>query len=161
MPAAFADNLLALREWQGHNVFLARQHIGPYRLQVTEGGGRVIVELAKNDGTPLLQPEDDLIRYVQAVAKDVLSDGMQPREFHRVSGRHPVVAVWKTAMGTQADAHGVALPICVVSAASPVLVRYEVCEEVTGTARAGASPPPYTFGEPMPQGAPTEKTPTN
>jgi hypothetical protein len=159
VPPEFADRLIALNGWEGGNVFILRERIGAHWVQVTEGAGKVVVEIVKADGSALVDPTQDPAEYARLVAREVLSAEMQPQEFHSVSGQLPAVAVWKTLAGGDTDAEGVALSIC-RAFAGPTFLRYEVHEEVVGTQELGARPRPYAFGEPVPPVTPRRLRPS-
>jgi hypothetical protein len=156
MRPDLGDHLLALRGWQGGNVFIVRRWVEPYLVQVIEGAGKVIVEIRKTDGTALVEPGTDLAEYAKIAARDFLSDAMQPKDFHAVTGgdrvvvavtgRQPRAASWAT--WDKPDADGLVIGIC-DAYADGVSLRWEFMEEMTGTRIAFAPPAPYAFGEPV------------
>jgi len=158
-PSEFRDHLVPLKGWRGGNVFLVRRRVGPHWLQVSEGAGKIVIEVVRADGAPVVPPGQDLAEHARAMAREILSEAMQPQEFHSLAGRRPpLVAVWTTAAGSQADAQGVAIPICRASGGATSL-RYELLERLIGTALAMEPPKPYTFGEPTVRPTAGQQTP--
>jgi hypothetical protein len=147
MPPDFADHLLALRGWEGGNVFLVRQRAGEYWLQVTEGVGKVVVEVRRADGGPLLNTNEPLAAQAKAVARDVLSDAMQPRDFHALTGKPGAVAAWATQ--DTPDAGGLVLAVC-RAYGDGMVFRYELREHLTNAQATFARPAPYAFGGELP-----------
>jgi hypothetical protein len=144
MPAEFAQHLVALRGWQGKNVFVVRHRLGDRLMQVIEGEGRIIVEVRKADGSALAQKAEDLPQLARTVAQEILSEGAQPKDFHVGQERDDSkIGSWVTVDQVASD--GIALERCDVYAQAS-FVRYEFPEIVPGTDGAGR-PARYSFLE--------------
>ena len=136
--------LLALRGWEGKNVFFVRKRVGKLVFQIMDDAERTTIEVRWRDGEPFGKSLDEVARWALETAPKVLASDLLPGELRESVELPNHLLAWKPERPRQPDPSG-EVEVLVFVHGDLHWVKYVVARALLDSPRS-AGAPPYAFG---------------